>query len=538
MNVLTIDCETTISNNGSPFDKTNRLVCIGLKTKYNTEIIYFPCSHEDQMYIQGYIDNADIIIGFNIKFDLHWIKNIGIDFSGKRIWDCQLGEFLLENQQNPYPSLNQAAEKYGLGTKIDVVKNEFWDRSCSCHVSIVERILHIMQKDYACSAILESMSKGIEKKEMLISVHGEQLIPSVMQKLSEGELRSYLLILRQRLEHIEYTTNESTNLLTVSMIDSWLKQFVAFAEALKTWQLTTTIQQEKLETDCVSIVTQLWHILSDQNGWRKHNSICEHTPVDTDCIPREILSEYLEQDLILTEKVYLKQIEQFKTNGKLPLMRLHCADLLVLQEMEYNGIVFKTKEAMEFASSLDQELQTLYSTLVSIIGNVPINLASNDHLSALFYGGIIAIDERIPIGVYKSGSKVGHPRYKILVKEYVLPRLVEPIESTETAKSKELEIDDLHRTWRTSEDVLRSLKVNKQAKEIVDLVGKYSKIEKLKGTYLEGYTKLIEKMNWEEDMLHGSLNQCVAVTGRLSSTKPNLQNADSTTKLFMTTRYI
>ena len=52
-----------------------------------------------------------------------------------------------------------------------------------------------------------------------------------------------------------------------------------------------------------------------------------------------------------------------------------------------------------------------------------------------------------------------------------------------------------------------------------------------------GYTKLIEKMNWPKDMLHGTLNQCVVVTGRLSSSKPNLQNADGETKRYMETRY-
>ena len=44
-------------------------------------------------------------------------------------------------------------------------------------------------------------------------------------------------------------------------------------------------------------------------------------------------------------------------------------------------------------------------------------------------------------------------------------------------------------------------------------------------------------MNWKKDMIYGNLNQCVAVTGRLSSTKPNLQNVDPATKKYIETRY-
>lgn len=123
MNILTLDVETTISNKGNPFDLTNKLVCVGLKWK-------------DQMYIeydhfgtiQHYIDNADLIVGFNIKFDLHWLRRIGVDISKVKVWDCQIGEFLLENQTNPYPSLDKAAEKYGLPLKLDVVKTEYWEK--------------------------------------------------------------------------------------------------------------------------------------------------------------------------------------------------------------------------------------------------------------------------------------------------------------------------------------------------------------------------------------------------------------------------
>lgn len=134
MNVLTLDVETTISNKGNPFDQTNKLVCVGVKYlldgKELGNTIYYNLSNIDELSdIQDDIFNADILVGFNIKFDLHWLRRIGIDFTGKRIWDCQIGEFLLNNQLTPYPSLDGAAEKYGFPKKLDVVKTEYWDKN-------------------------------------------------------------------------------------------------------------------------------------------------------------------------------------------------------------------------------------------------------------------------------------------------------------------------------------------------------------------------------------------------------------------------
>lgn len=387
MNVLILDVETTISNKGNPFDQTNKLVCAGWKwvgENCPTQELYFPSNHEDYLYFQATINRADIIVGFNIKFDLHWLRRIDIDFSSKRIWDCQIAEFILGNQKNPYPSLNQACEKYGLPLKLDVVEKEYW-------------------------------SKGI----------------------------------------------------------------------------------------------------------------------DTDQVPQDILSEYLSMDLSLTEQVFLKQKEIFETDPRFNLFKLHCADLLVLEEMEWNGIHFNTNEARNKARQLEEQLKQIYETVVAIIGNTPINLNSDDHLSAILYGGSILDNIRVPIGVYKTGAKVGQPRYKIVVKEYPFPRLVEPLKGTEVKKP-----EGAPPVWKTNEGILRSLKLTKQAKSIVDLILEYRRVEKLSNTYLNGWSNLIDEMHWEKDTIHGNLNQCTVVTGRLSSTKPNLQNADPMTKIYCESRYV
>lgn len=383
MNILTLDVETTISNKGNPFDRTNKLVCVGVKWLLGDSSWKPTIFYDDYASLQNIIDRADIIVAFNAKFDLHWLRNIGIDISKIKVWDCQVAEFLLDYQQTKYPSLDGAAEKYGFPKKLDVVKTEYWE-------------------------------KGI----------------------------------------------------------------------------------------------------------------------DTDMIPRSILSEYLTQDLVLTEQVYGRQLAQFQSNGLMPLFRLQCADLLVLEEMEYNGIHFNTEKARTYAEEIEVELVTIHKEILHFTNDVTINLNSNHHVSCLLYGGNILLDDKIPIGVFKSGERKGLVKYKNIVKEYPLPRLVEPLKGTEVKS-----IEGSQDYWKVNDTVLRSLKLNKEAKIIVGLLTRYSELEKLRGTYLIGYSNLIDTMHWDHNRLYGTLNMCVAITGRLSSSKPNLQNADPITKVYMESVY-
>ncbi|MEM4379982.1 MAG: DNA polymerase, partial [Thermoplasmatales archaeon] len=63
------------------------------------------------------------------------------------------------------------------------------------------------------------------------------------------------------------------------------------------------------------------------------------------------------------------------------------------------------------------------------------------------------------------------------------------------------------------------------------------KKQKVLSTYLYGLPKILETSHSIDGNIHGTFNQCVAVTGRLSSTKPNLQNLDDTAQEFFISRY-
>ena len=72
---------------------------------------------------------------------------------------------------------------------------------------------------------------------------------------------------------------------------------------------------------------------------------------------------------------------------------------------------------------------------------------------------------------------------------------------------------------------------------LVDLILTRATLMKRLTAYYQGLPELRQKMNWPMNKLHGVLNQCVAKTGRITSTKPNLQNFDGEIKHLFGSRY-
>jgi DNA polymerase I-like protein with 3'-5' exonuclease and polymerase domains len=381
---LTLDGEASgaVRNKGHPFDPRNHLVSFGV--------------YDDDGYLGGIVERdgnpygdilrkfvdrvarADLLVGFNIKYDLHWMKRYGIPFAGKSIYDCQIGYFLLNAQRAKYPSLDESLFGYGLEQKPAVVR-DYWN-------------------------------------------HG----------------------------------------------------------------------------------------------------------VDTDAIPVQTLLDYMEHDIKSTYAVYCRQVEDIKKAGLTKLMTLHCADLLVLQEMEWNGMKYDVELSLERAAELRKEESELLSQLNDIAGYDWINWESPDQISSILYGGKITKERRVQVGEYKSGQKLGQPRFRVETDIVEFQRLVEPLEGTELKKEGK---------FATDEPTLSQLKTEGKASLLVERILKLARIQKLIGTYYEGLPKRFDEFGWEDNIIHHSLNQCVAVTGRLSSTKPNLQNNDKTIKDTFITRY-
>ena len=317
--------------------------------------------------LQEQIEEADLLVLFNAKRDLHWLRRYGIQFQHKYVWDVQIAHFVMGGQEEPYPSLDGVAEHYKLGLKSNDLYEEFFSKQ-----------------------------------------------------------------------------------------------------------------------------------------------------IDTDTIPLGTLVPYLEQDLALTAKCYEAQMACLKDNpAMLRLIRLQCIDLLILEEMEWNGLILDVEACASKGDDIRQQIESLDRQLSTLVDGLSINWNSGDQLSAVLYGGEIKTMVKRADGVYKTGKRAGQIKYRNELQVTRCERLVQPLPRTELAK---------YGYWETNEGVLRSLRATGKAKAIITVLLERAKLEKLVSSYYEGLPRQISDMGWDGNTIHGTLNQCVAATGRLSSSKPNLQN--------------
>ena len=196
--------------------------------------------------------------------------------------------------------------------------------------------------------------------------------------------------------------------------------------------------------------------------------------------------------------------------------------------MEFNGLKYDYDKSTVLGDELEEQISKLNKRLFSYHAYDNFNPNSNDHLSAFLYGGTISERFQSPNGHYKTGKRAGEVKYKWEEREKEFKRRVKPLTGSELKKEG---------FFSTNEDTLKKLKPNKEGQDILDILLTRTTLEKRKSTYYQGIVKLIDEMNWDKNTIHGQLNQCVAKTGRLSSSKPNLQNFDGEIKTLFTTRY-
>jgi DNA polymerase I len=188
--------------------------------------------------------------------------------------------------------------------------------------------------------------------------------------------------------------------------------------------------------------------------------------------PIESVLNYASEDADIALRLYRVFKEKISANPKLEklLFEVEMPLIVVLAEMEMNGIKIDTEFLKNLSKELDKEIQATANEIFGFAGEV-FNINSPKQLSYILF-------EKLKI---------------------------EPIEKTKTGYS-------------TSEEVLEELSENY---EIAKYLIKYRTLTKLKSTYVDELPNMIVKSTGR---VHTSFNQTVTATGRLSSSNPNLQN--------------
>lgn len=255
--------------------------------------------------------------------------------------------------------------------------------------------------------------------------------------------------------------------------------------------------------------------------------------ISTEDIPRDIVEEYGNWDVDLTYQVYLKQLQDPRMTPKLlKLILLDGADLLVLQKMEYHGLKYNKQKSLELARESNKRINEIEQELFKLGGIEELNFDSDDQLSAFLYGGSYSKDVFHPVtALLKSGPNKGAERTTnrfLRTDTFSFTGFFTPLKGTALKKEG---------LYSTAGDVLKQLRAKtKLQRLIIGLLLERADLVKKSGTYFEGLPKLMEEMNWET-YIHGQYNQVIARTGRLSSSKPNMQNNPPDADLLFESRY-
>lgn len=232
------------------------------------------------------------------------------------------------------------------------------------------------------------------------------------------------------------------------------------------------------------------------------------------------LKAYLDQDILLTKDVFLKQRELFLAKPK-QWQNMFINQMLFLANTfraSYNGIKIDQQFVDSEKTELEKKLHNLHTDLVSFmtgftsIGGPFWNPASNDDLRTILYGGTKTVEKRIVVGVYKTGAKAGQNRYKIEKNNFHVIglfgglKLLPEEQTVDEAKIKQL----------------KTLGVP-SANRFLDNILEYRDVSKNLGTYYEGYMSYADS----DGFIHPQYHHTRTPTGRLTCTNPNLQNIKS-----------
>ncbi|MBP8850083.1 MAG: DNA polymerase I [Breznakibacter sp.] len=190
-------------------------------------------------------------------------------------------------------------------------------------------------------------------------------------------------------------------------------------------------------------------------------------------IPLAVISDYASEDADVTfqlKEILFKRLKEnnlvdYANSVEFPLLK-------VLAKMEYEGVFINSQELEAYSKELTLVVLNLEKEIYAQAG-MEFNIGSPKQVGEVLF-------DHLNIDPLAKTTKTGQ--------------------------------------YSTGEEVLEKLKGKHP---IIDLILKYRGLKKLISTYIDALPKLV---NFDTQRIHTSYNQAIVVTGRISSTNPNLQN--------------
>lgn len=176
-----------------------------------------------------------------------------------------------------------------------------------------------------------------------------------------------------------------------------------------------------------------------------------------------ILETVYKLEPLITKEIKEQNMTQLYYEVELPLVE-------VLSSMEYYGFKVDKDELINLGVEYDREIESLTNEIYQL-ADMEFNIKSPKQIGDVLF------------------DKLGLP----------------VIKKTKTGYSTDMEV----------------LEKLLDQHPVIEKIIRYRSIVKLKSTYIDGLLALINK---DTNRIHSSFNQTIAITGRISSTEPNLQN--------------
>jgi DNA polymerase I-like protein with 3'-5' exonuclease and polymerase domains len=163
---LTLDVENTVTKRGGkmhldPFEPTNRLVMVGCLTDSGKEYLY----RDKFDVVQELLDEATILIGHNISYDLMWLWECGFKYDGP-VFDTMLAEYITQRGIKQPLSLEACAMRYDLDTKKQDTLKEYFKKDMGVDEIPPEELSEYLSADlHATQQLSDTLYKKLLTKE-------------------------------------------------------------------------------------------------------------------------------------------------------------------------------------------------------------------------------------------------------------------------------------------------------------------------------------------------------------------------------------